>query len=213
MTASGRLITVEGGEGSGKSTQVQRLAACLVEHGLHVLVTREPGGTPEAEAIRQLLLGGTPERWTPLAETLLLLAARHDHVARRIEPALRDGTWVVCDRFSDSTRVYQGIAGSVGLDRVDRLHSLVLGDLRPDLTLILDVPVAIGLARRRASVGANRYERMDDAFHERVRDGFLAIARAEPGRCVVIDGTAPPDVVAERIIAAARARFGLSRSG
>ena len=213
MTPRGRLITFEGGEGAGKSTQVARLAAALTGRGLTVVETREPGGTPGAEAIRSLLVDGPPARWSPLTETLLLLAARHDHVRRVIEPALSAGDWVLCDRFSDSTRVYQGIAGAVGLGLVDQLHRTVLGDLAPDLTLVLDLPAPVGLARRRASAGANRFEQMAAAYHERVREGFLAIAQAAPERCVVIDASPSAEVVAGRVRAAVQARLGVDLSG
>ena len=209
MTRSGRLITFEGGEGAGKTTQIERLAGALRDAGIDALVTREPGGTPGAEQIRTLLLEGAPERWLPLTEVLLLLAARHDHVVRRIAPALRAGHWVLCDRFIDSTRVYQGIAGAVGEAVIARLHDVILGDLRPDLTVVLDVPVALGLGRRRAAAGEHRYEQMASAFHERVRDGFLAVARAEPERCMVIDASRPAHVVANDVRALVACRFGL----
>jgi dTMP kinase len=209
MTQRGRLITFEGGEGAGKSTQIKSLEAAFRAAGVAVVATREPGGTPGAEAIRALLVGGTPTRWLPLTETLLLLAARHDHVIRVIEPALVAGRWVLCDRFVDSTRVYQGVAGALGLALIDQLHRTVFGELRPDLTLILDLPAQAGLARRRAGAGVNRFEQMDAAFHERVREGFLAIARAEPERCCVIDAAPSADVVASRIRAAVQTRFGL----
>jgi dTMP kinase len=208
MTRPGRLVTFEGGEGAGKSTQVERLAAALRAAGFDPLVTREPGGTPGAEQIRQLLVEGPPERWLPLSEALLLLAARHDHVVRRIAPALADGRWVLCDRFMDSTRVYQGVAGAVGEAVIDRLHATVLGDLRPDLTVILDVPVAMGLGRQGAA-RRQRYEQMTKAFHERVREGFLALARAEPKRCVVVDATRPVDRVADEVRDLVARRFGV----
>ena len=213
MTPPGRLVTFEGGEGAGKSTQIERLAATLRAAGLDPLVTREPGGTPGAEQIRRLLVEGAPDRWLPLGETLLLLAARYDHVARRIAPALADGRWVLCDRFMDSTRVYQGVAGGVGEETIDRLHAIVLGDLRPDLTVILDVPVATGLGRRQEAVGGQRYERMSSAFHERVRSGFLALARAELERCVVVDATRAADTVADEIRALVVRRFGVDLGG
>jgi dTMP kinase len=213
MTARGRLITFEGGEGAGKSTQVARLAASLRAAGLAVVATREPGGTPGGEAIRGLLVEGPPRRWSPLTETLLLLAARHDHVLQVIEPAMAAGRWVFCDRFTDSTRVYQGIAGAVGLGLVDELHRMILGDLQPDLTLVLDLPVPVGLARRRASSGENRFERMPEDYHERVRAGFLAIARGAPGRCVVIDAGRSEETVGRRIRAEVDARFGLDLAG
>jgi dTMP kinase len=208
MTRPGRLVTFEGGEGAGKSTQIERLAAALRAAGSDPLVTREPGGTPGAEQIRQLLVEGPPDRWLPLSEALLLLAARHDHVVRRIAPALADGRWVLCDRFMDSTRVYQGVAGAVGEAVIDRLHATVLGDLRPDLTVILDVPVAMGLGRQGAA-RRQRYEQMTKAFHERVREGFLALARAEPKRCVVVDATRPVDRVADEVRDLVARRFGV----
>jgi dTMP kinase len=212
MTARGRLITFEGGEGAGKSTQIRHLAAALRAAGLEVVATREPGGTPGAEAIRALLVDGPPSRWSPLAETLLLLAARHDHVTRVIEPALAAGRWVLCDRFMDSTRVYQGVAGALGLALIEQLHRLVFGEFCPDLTVILDLPAPVGLARRRADAGGDRFERMDPAYHERVRAGFLAIAQAEPERCRVIEAGPSEAVVASRVRAAVRERFGLDRA-
>ena len=187
MAGRGRLITFEGGEGAGKSTQIEHLAGALGSVGIDVVVTREPGGTAGAEAIRNLLVEGPPERWLPLTEALLVMAARHDHVSRLIEPALATGRWVLCDRFVDSTRVYQGLAGAIGVDLVDKLHRLVLSRLVPDLTLVLDVSVPIGLARRRSARSENRYEQMTTDFHERVRTGFLELARGDPERCVVID--------------------------
>src|SRR5262245_35168912 len=213
MTRPGRLVTFEGGEGAGKSTQIERLAATLRGAGFDPLVTREPGGTPGAEQIRELLVEGPPERWLPLGETLLLLAARYDHVVRRIAPALADGRWVLCDRFMDSTRVYQGVAGAVGEAVIDRLHATVLGDLRPDLTVILDVPVATGLGRRREAAGGQRYERWSNSFHEQVRAGFLALARAQPERCVVVDATRPADTVADDIRDLVAHRLGVDLSG
>jgi dTMP kinase len=213
MTRPGRLVTFEGGEGAGKSTQIERLAATLRGAGLDPLVTREPGGTPGAEQIRELLVEGPPERWLPLSEALLLLAARYDHVVRRIAPALADGRWVLCDRFMDSTRVYQGLAGAVGEAVIDRLHATVLGDLRPDLTVILDVPVATGLGRRQEAAGGQRYERMSNAFHEQVRAGFLALARAQPERCVVVDATRPVDTIADNIRNLVAHRLGVDLGG
>jgi dTMP kinase len=208
MAERGRLITFEGGEGAGKTTQIGHLARALRAAGLDPLTTREPGGTEGAEAIRQLLLAGAVDRWTPLGEALLHMAARQDHLARLVAPALAAGRWVLCDRFADSTRVYQGIAGGLGLERVDRLHREAFGEWRPDLTLVLDLPVEVGLARRRAARGGNRYERRDTGFHEQVREGFLRIAAAEPGRCVVIDAAAAEAEVAHAIQAVVAARLG-----
>jgi dTMP kinase len=209
MDRRGRLITFEGGEGAGKSTQVRRLAGTLGTAGIEVLMTREPGGTPGAEAIRALLVSGPVERWSPLTEVLLHLAARHDHVVREIAPALAAGRWVLCDRFSDSTRVYQGLASGVGLDLVDRLHEAILGALEPDLTLILDLPADQGLSRHQSATGQDRYERMGRAFHEEVRAGFLEIARRAPERCTVIDADRSEEAVARTIVEAVAARFGL----
>ena len=205
----GRLITFEGGEGAGKSTQIRHLATTLSAVGIEVVTTREPGGTAGAEAIRDLLVEGPPERWLPLTEAVLVTAARHDHVSRLIEPALAAGRWVLCDRFVDSTRVYQGLAGAVGLGLVDDLHQLAFSDLTPDLTLILDVPVPIGLARRRSARSENRYEQMTTDFHERVRAGFIALAEREPGRCVVIDAARAEDDVMLDVDRAVAARFRL----
>jgi dTMP kinase len=204
----GRFITLEGGEGAGKSTQAKRLAAWLVSPVRVCLVTREPGGAPGAEEIRRLLVEGEPERWCPMTETLLHYAARRDHLARVIAPELDRGRWVVCDRFIDSTMAYQGYGRGVGLDFISGLERAVVGDFRPDVTLILDLPVELGLARaaeRRG--GEGRYEQMDLAFHGRVRDGFRAIAEAEPARCVVIDATADADAVQTRMREAVRERL------
>jgi dTMP kinase len=205
----GRLITFEGGEGAGKSTQIERLATALCAAGITVVVSREPGGTAGAEAIRDLLVNGPPERWLPLSETLLLLAARLDHVERRIRPALAAGQWVLCDRFVDSTRVYQGMAAAVGVELVNRLQTATIGDLAPDLTLILDVPVEVGLARRGRNASESRFEDKGVAFHQRVRDGFLQLAAEEPARCRVIDAAQGADAVAAALREAVAVRFGL----
>jgi dTMP kinase len=205
----GRLITFEGGEGAGKSSQTERLAAALTRAGVAVLVTREPGGTAGAEAIRELLLKGSPERWLPLGETLLLLAARVDHVERRIRPAMAAGQWVLCDRFVDSTRVYQGIAGAVGIELVERLQQATIGDLAPDLTLILDVPVEVGLARRATTRAGNRFEDKGAGFHRQVRAGFLEVAAGDPARCRVIDAARDADAVARDVRSAVKGRFAL----
>ena len=206
---AGRFITLEGGEGTGKSTQAARLAAAVAEGGIVPRVTREPGGSPGAEAIRTLLVEGDPERWDALTEALLLHAARRDHVRRTIAPALAGGEWVICDRFADSTLAYQGYGHGLDRDAIATLHRLAVGELRPDLTLILDLPVATGLARAASRSGtAARFERLDAGFHERLRQGFLDIARREPERCVVIDAAPPADIVAAAILNAVRARLG-----
>jgi dTMP kinase len=175
-----------------------------------VQATREPGGSAGAEAIRRLLLEGDSERWDAIGEALLLYAARRDHVARLIRPALDAGTWVVCDRFNDSTIAYQGYGRSLPLDDLAALQRFALGDFRPDLTLILDLPVGEGLARAARRAGAaDRFERLDPDFHQRLRDGFLAIAEAEPGRCVVLDASGDVAVVHRAIVAAIATRLGV----
>ncbi|ODT64349.1 MAG: dTMP kinase [Phenylobacterium sp. SCN 69-14] len=188
----GRFITFEGGEGAGKSTQVRRLTARLRERGLDVVATREPGGSPGAEAIRDLVLKGEADRWSPTTETLLMYGARRDHIERTILPALERGAWVICDRFADSTRAYQGGAGGVDPAFISALETYLLADVRPDLTLVFDLPVEVGLARAEAFAASaghaeTRFESKGLAFHERLRAAFLAIAAAEPGRCAVID--------------------------
>src|SRR5258705_10349342 len=193
----GKFISFEGGEGAGKSTQARMLRDSLQSHGRAVLLTREPGGSPGAEEIRKLLVEGEPERWTPLAETLLFLAARADHVARMIEPALADGTWVISDRFSDSTFVYQGIARGLGIEAVRRLQHAALGDFAPDLTILLDIDPRAGLTRAGGrGQGENRFERFDDGFHARLRAGFLQIAAAGPARCAILDGSREIEMIA-----------------
>jgi dTMP kinase len=208
--AAGRFITFEGGEGAGKSTQVERLAGRLRAAGVAVSVTREPGGTPGAEAIRTLLLHGGDGAWLPATESLLHYAARCEHLERAVRPALAAGTWVISDRFADSTMAYQ--AGGLGMARsfVARLHRLVCGDFAPDLTFILDLPVDVGLRRILCrNTAADRYERLDAGFHERVRAAFLAIGRQHPERCLVVDATPAADVVGERVRQAVAGRFGI----
>ena len=197
----GRLITFEGGEGAGKSTQLARLCEVLHERGLEVVGTREPGGSSGAEAIRELLVRGEPGRWDAVTETLLHFAARRDHYTQTIEPALARGAWVVCDRFADSTMAYQAYGLGVDESFVTGLYQRVLGGFAPDLTIILDLPVDQGLARALARGGASRYERMDMDFHQRLRDGFLAIAKAEPDRCAVIDAGQDADRVHDAVLA------------
>jgi dTMP kinase len=206
--ARGRFITFEGGEGAGKSTQIRRFAEFLSGRGIDALVTREPGGSPGAEAIRTLLVTGDNRRWDPLTETLLHFAARSDHVTRTIEPALEAGRWVVCDRFVDSTIAYQGYGQNVDRTFIDNLSHAILGDLRPDLTVLLDLPVDVGLARAAKRHGnETRYETMDRAFHERIRLGFRDLAVDEPGRFIVIDADADLDTVQRRIETGAEGRL------
>jgi dTMP kinase len=202
------LITLEGGEGAGKSTQARRLSGRLSAAGKKVVLTREPGGSEGAESIRGLLLTGGADRWSPVSEVLLFYAARSDHLERTIAPALAAGAWVICDRFADSTRAYQGAAGGVSDDFLESLERHVLGQLRPDLTLILDLPVETGLARAAQRPGAEtRFETKDVAFHQRLRDGFLAIAKAEPERCAVVDAAADPASVEAAIWALVKGRL------
>ena len=204
----GRFLTLEGGEGSGKTTQAERLRATLAARGLPVLVTREPGGAPGAESIRNILVTGETGRWDPLSEALLHAAARREHVTRTIVPALEAGTWVLSDRFGDSTMAYQGITQGVGRDTVASLNALVLGDLAPDLTLVLDVAEDVGLAREQ-SAHEDRYGTMGSAFHAAVRAAFRDIAAAEPGRCILIDASGAVDEVHAAILAAVTERLGL----
>jgi len=200
MQQHGRFITLEGGEGAGKSTQARHLAAHLAQRGLPVLLTREPGGAPGAEAMRRLLLGGAG--LDPVAEALLVFAARRDHLVSTIRPALAAGMWVICDRFADSTRAYQGYGQGVPAAAIEALAGIALEGQGPALTLVLDLPVEIGMARaQRRGVAADRYERLDAAFHQRIRDGFRAIAAAEPGRCAMVDATPGVEDVAARIAA------------
>lgn len=204
----GPFITLEGGEGAGKSTQLRLLAERLAASGREVLATREPGGTPGAEAIRELIVHGPAERWRALSELYLFLAARDDHLHRAILPALMLGRWVVCDRFADSTRVYQGHAGELGIDLVDRLHEPLLADCRPNLTLLLDLPVAAGMARCAARGAAARFEAKGMAYHERVREGFLLLAAREPDRFALIDAAQEVLAVAEAVWTAVQTRLG-----
>ena len=198
--AQGKFITFEGGEGAGKSTQLTRLVARLRDGGREVVATREPGGSPGAEAIRELVLKGAADRWSPVTETLLMYAARRDHVERVIRPALARGAWVVCDRFADSTRAYQGAAGGTDPGLIAAMETYVLEGTRPDVTLIFDLPVAVGLERAHARAGAEmRFESKGQTFHERLREAFLAIARAEPERCVVIDATGSLKEVEDKV--------------
>jgi dTMP kinase len=206
----GRFITFEGGEGAGKSTQLKRLAVRLQARGPEVVATREPGGSPGAEAIRELVLNGAADRWSPVTETLLMYAARRDHVERVIRPALARGAWVVCDRFADSTRAYQGAAGGTDPELIAALETHILETTRPDLTLIFDLAVEEGLARAHARAGSEmRFESKGVAFHQRLRDGFLAIAEDEPGRCAVIDAGGSIEEVEARVWAAVEGRLAV----
>lgn len=205
----GKFITLEGGEGTGKSTQVRRLVKRLRDLGHEVAQTREPGGSPGAEDIRNLVLNGEAERWSPRTETLMMFAARSDHLERTIRPALEAGAWVVCDRFADSSRAYQGAGGGVPLDFIEQLDVAIVGADQPDLTLVFDLPVELGLQRAFGrGLFEVRFESKGLAFHQRLRDGFLQIARAHPERCVVINADGDEDTVEARVWAAVEARLG-----
>ena len=206
----GRFITLEGGEGAGKSTQARRLARYLESRGLSVVLTREPGGSPGAEIIRHVILSGAAEPFGADAEAMLFAAARRDHLRVTILPALERGDWVICDRFADSTRVYQGVAGKVDPEFILALERITVGRNRPDLTLILDLPAKVGLARAAArGEGTDRFEKETLAYHTKLRQGFRALARAEPERCRLIDASLDEDAVAGQIRAVVDERFGL----
>lgn len=206
----GRFISFEGGEGGGKSTQARRLTEALEDKGIPCLATREPGGSPGAESIRELLVRGEVGRWDPMTETLLHFAARRDHVATVIEPALGEGTWVVCDRYTDSTIAYQGYGQGVETSIIEDLHRKTVGNLWPDATIILDIPVFQGLDRI-ADRGddRHRYEEMEIDFHERSREGFLEIAKRNGERCVVVDAARSADSVHDAVMAFIARRFGV----
>ena len=206
----GRFITFEGGEGAGKSTHAALLAQRLRALGIGVVLTREPGGSPGAEIIRHVLLSGAAKPLGADAEAILFAAARDDHVRHTIEPALARGRWVVCDRFSDSTRAYQGIVGKVDLKLITGLERITLGELKPDLTFVLDVPADVGIARankRRGEGEADRFEGEQPQFHDRLRDAFRTLALSEPDRCVLIDASKPRAEVAEQIWKVANERL------
>lgn len=208
---AGKFITLEGGDGAGKTTQCRRLADFLRDRGLRVVLTREPGGSEGGEEIRRLLMEGPAARWDALTETLLHIAARREHLVRTILPALERDCWVISDRFADSTMAYQGYGQDVGPERVDLLHQAVLGAFRPDLTLVLDLAPEEALRRvDRRGADRTRYEEMEFDFHRRLRDAFTDIAARDPGRCVLIDAAQPEDAVAAEVEGAVRAHFGLS---
>ena len=203
----GLFITFEGGEGAGKSTQVRALAARLRQAGREVVETREPGGSPGAEALRELVVTGDRDRWTPLSELLIMNAARDDHLHRTVRPALARGAVVVSDRFADSSRAYQGAGGGVDAAVVAAVEGAVVGTDAPALTLILDLPVEAGLARAAGRGGHDRFESKGLAFHHRLRDAFLAIAALEPRRCVVLDAEMPVEALSEAVWAVVEPRL------
>ena len=215
--ARGGFITFEGGEGAGKSTQVRALRSRLQAAGVEVLATREPGGSPYAEKIREAILSGSVARFGPAAEAVMFSAARSDHLETLIRPALSRGAFVICDRFIDSTRVYQGRLGQVDATLVAALERIVVGAERPDLTVVLDIAPELGLARaaarRRPGERPDRFEREGVAYHRQLRDAFLDLAAAEPVRCVVIDASLTSDVVARAIWTAAMQRLPALSAG
>lgn len=214
---SGLFITFEGGEGAGKTTQINRLAQSLTETGHKVVTTREPGGTAEAEKIRDLLVQRDGGQWSPLSEALLLFAARHLHVERVINPNLNAGKIVICDRFTDSTRAYQGYGHGLDLDVIENLKDTVLEDLEPDLTFILDIDSKAGLERSERRLAAealdikqkeDRFESLDISFHEKLRQGFLEIAKNNPDRCKVFDASKDLDAIAADILKSTQEKLG-----
>lgn len=208
----GRFITFEGGEGSGKSTQAQQLAERLETTGIDTYLTREPGGTPGAEAIRELLLNRSETKWDGMSELLLFSAARHDHLQKVILPKLQQGIWVICDRFADSTLAYQGYGNGLAREFITRLYRMVVGDFHPDLTLILDLDVTVGLSRAKQVTGEqfDHFEAQDIAFHQRLRDGFRDIAKKERQRCQLINAEASPEEVSEAIAQIVQEKLGVT---
>lgn len=210
-----RFISLEGGEGAGKSTQIRLLNDWLQNQGVKTCLTREPGGSPEAEQIRDLVLKGATDRWTGMTEALLMTASRSEHVEKKVKPALNSSHWVLCDRFFDSSIAYQGAGRGLGMKRVKELQTLALGDFKPDLTIILDLPVKIGLSRaiERESTKSDmedRFERMDVSFHETLRDAFLTIANEEPERCVVLNADTTAELLQKEIRSLILNKFGQS---
>lgn len=205
--ADGRFITLEGGEGAGKSTLARGMAEVLRARGIEVVLTREPGGAPGADAIRTLLVSGDANRWSAMEEALLFAAARLNHLNQTIRPALARGAWVICDRYYDSTRAYQVAAGGLAPAALDQLNALIEAPM-PDLTFVLDLDPANGLGRSQGKlIGEDRFEKKDAAFHARVRAEFLAIAQREPRRCLVLDASAGVDEVRAKALAALEQRL------
>ena len=210
--ACARFSTREGGEGGGKSTQIKWLAKAFVHAGVEVISTREPGGSVGGEAIRGLVVSGAADKWNPTTESLLFMAARYDHLATVIQPALARGAWVLCDRFYDSTFIYQGIAKQVDTTWLDQLYRQLFANTAPDLTLLLDLPPSIGLARAniRGNAAESRFEHMTIDFHETLRAGFLQLAHDHPERIVTVDATGDARSVHQAIITKVNTRFGLA---
>jgi dTMP kinase len=206
----GRFITLEGGEGAGKTTQIARLKDWLIERDIDVLTTREPGGSEGAEQIRDLLVNGDVARWDAMTETLLHFAARRDHVEKVVKPALEAGKWVISDRFADSTMAYQGYGHGLDVEQIESIYKTVLSSFNTDLTLIFDLETEVGLSRAISrSGGEDRYERMDIEFHQRLRQGFLKIAQNAPDRCAVVDASGDADAVFNQIQTVVQDRLGI----
>ena len=204
------FITFEGGEGSGKSTQATKLYNYLIENNLKAIKTREPGGTPSAEILRDILIKGKPERWKPLSEALLMWAARYEHVKEIILPAIDSGKFVICDRFYDSTYAYQGIAHKIGIEKMQSLKKIVIGDLEPSLTFILDIDPKEGLKRTRLRKdGEDRFEKFNIQFHKDLREAYLKLADMFPSRCKIISGSLSVDEISKLIIAKTKERFNI----
>ncbi|MAZ03222.1 MAG: dTMP kinase [Sneathiella sp.] len=204
----GKFITLEGGDGSGKSTQSRLLAEFLETRSVETLLTREPGGAPGADEIRELILTGDPDRWDAVGETLLFYASRRNHLRLTIWPALEEGRWVISDRFADSTMAYQGYGNQLGEEAVQRIHDFAVGSFAPDLTFIFDIPAEEGLKRTMGRTHDEvRFEKMDLSFHERLRDGFLDIARKNPDRCILIDATRSVDAIQQELRETVAARL------
>jgi dTMP kinase len=209
VTTRGRFITFEGGEGVGKTTQIRALATYLEEKNIPTVLTREPGGTEGGEIIRNIVLEGATDRWDPMTELLLIYAARRDHVMRVVRPALQKGQWVLCDRFADSSIVYQGVVRGLGSETVRRLHRLSLGNFWPDLTILLDMDAYEGLSRadRRDADASFRFERMGEEFHKKVRQAFLNLADDDKSRFAVVNAAASEEDVSANIFASVDARL------
>ncbi len=206
----GKFITIEGGEGAGKSTQARRLVEALRARGVDVVLTREPGGAPGAERIRALLLGDHGPDWEPATEALLHFAARREHLSTKVMPALERGDWVVSDRFADSTMAYQGYGLGLGFEMIEGLYATSIGEFRPDLTIVLDLPAEHGMARARArGDDLDRYETMDPEFHRRLRQGFLEIAKRDADRCVIVDANVTIEDIATEILNVVESRLGV----
>lgn len=214
MEKKGVFITLEGGEGTGKSTQIRLLHQALAGAGVDAVCTREPGGTPQAERIRDLLLQRDSGSFDPLTEALLLFAARREHLVHKIWPALEKGQWVVSDRFADSSRAFQGYGMKLDLSAIESLYKMTAGDFEPELTFVFDIDPAVGLGRsmerqQAEAVTEDRYERMDISFHQRLREGYLEIARQFPARCVVLDAAQGIGALHAQMLAIIDQRFGV----